>query len=399
VPDDPWSAFPGDFIPSHDTAVSWLAGLGSNRKAPADVLIRLLDVGRPWFLYRRDLPPEVIDAAVVHPSKRVWMMAAEELALSPQQWDRLLAATAGVPRMHELALELAEEAQERSAWPRRGIERPPHPGARPPATLTEIAELAAAVPDIAPNLHVRALWWIGALHDNADAMRQLASSPKIWVRRSVAHAQHLPPDVLDLLARDEDRVVRLFLAESCDDAPAEVLLDVWTWWSGSLSVPDRPRGHPNFPRTGLLRFATDPHPRLRMLALDDPESSPAVAEALARDPDGQVRARAARDPRLPAAIADTLSHDPDDHVRRAAACNPLLPPASIIRLTADPDHWVHEAARRHPDLPADFLISLLLGPKPDTAEDAAKNPAIPVPVMHAMITLAKPRAFDQVRNC
>lgn len=114
MPGDPWSAFPGDFIPSHDTAVGWLLGLGSNRKAPADVLIRLLDAGRPWFLFRRDLPPGVIDAAVVHPRKRVWMMAAEEHHLSPQQWDRLLAATAGVPRMHELALELAEErAQER----------------------------------------------------------------------------------------------------------------------------------------------------------------------------------------------------------------------------------------------------------------------------------------------
>ena len=227
-------------------------------------------------------------------------------------------------------------------------------------------------------------------------MRQLASSPKIWVRRSVARARHLPPDVLELLARDEDRVVRLFLAESCDDAPAEVLLDVWIWWSGSFSVPDRPRGHPNFPRTGLLRFAADPDPRLRMLALDDPQSSPAVAEALARDPDGQVRAAAARDRHLPAAIVGRLSRDPDHRVRRAAAGSPLLPPGSIIRLTTDPDHGVHEAARQNPALPASFLISLLLDSTPGTAGDAAKNPAIPVPVMHTMITLAKPRAFDRV---
>jgi hypothetical protein len=82
VPDDPWSAFPRDFIPSRNTAVSWLLGLGSNRKAPAGVLIRLLDAELAWILYRRDLPSEVIDAAVAHPSKRIWMTAAEELDLS-----------------------------------------------------------------------------------------------------------------------------------------------------------------------------------------------------------------------------------------------------------------------------------------------------------------------------
>jgi hypothetical protein len=37
------------------------------------------------------------------------------------------------------------------------------------------------------------------------------------------------------LAHDEDRVVRLFLAESCDDAPADMLLEVVQWWTGSVS--------------------------------------------------------------------------------------------------------------------------------------------------------------------
>ncbi|MCW2933809.1 MAG: hypothetical protein JWM19_4771 [Actinomycetia bacterium] len=63
-------------------------------------------------------------------------------------------------------------------------------------------------------------------------MRQLARSPKLLVRRSVARAPRLPTDVAALLARDEDRVVRLFLAESCDDAPPERLLKVAGWWYG-----------------------------------------------------------------------------------------------------------------------------------------------------------------------
>ncbi|MFE5711817.1 hypothetical protein ACFQ7J_13505 [Streptomyces sp. NPDC056501] len=49
---------------------------------------------------------------------------------------------------------------------------------------------------------------------------------------------------VERLAHDEDRVVRLFLAESCDDAPADMLLEVWQWWNGSFSAPGRPRTHP-----------------------------------------------------------------------------------------------------------------------------------------------------------
>lgn len=91
-------------------------------------------------------------------------------------------------------------------------------------------------------------------------------------------------------------MVRLFLAESCDDAPADLLLEVWRWWNGSLSHPHRPRSHPNFPCTGLLRYADDRSGRMRRLALDDPESTPADVARLARDPEAEVRGRAAEDP-------------------------------------------------------------------------------------------------------
>lgn len=79
-----------------------------------------------------------------------------------------------------------------------------------------------------------------------------------------------------------------------------MLMRVWLWWDGSLTVPDRPRGHPNFPREGLLRYADDPDPRMRRLALDDPDFTPEPVERLSRDRSEEVRHRAATDPRLPA---------------------------------------------------------------------------------------------------
>ncbi|MER5436224.1 hypothetical protein [Streptomyces sp. NPDC002588] len=63
---------------------------------------------------------------------------------------------------------------------------------------------------------------VTALHDGPDAMRRLAVSAHPVVRRGVARARRLPADLVERPARDEDRVVHLFLAGSCDDAPADL---------------------------------------------------------------------------------------------------------------------------------------------------------------------------------
>ncbi|MGW4699932.1 hypothetical protein [Streptomyces sp. NPDC004285] len=202
--------------------------------------------------------------------------------------------------------------------------------------------------------------WVENLHGDAEAMRRLAASSHALIRRSVARARHLPPDVVARLARDEDRTVRLFLAESCDDAPAAMLLDVWHWWDGSLSHPDRPRSHPNFPRTNLLRYLTHPAGRMRRLALDDPESTPTHVARLARDPETEVRHRAAEDPRLTPTDAVRLLNDPAAHVRANAIRNPRLPSRVLAALLHDPD----------------------------TARTAVTNPAIPVPVLYRILDTA-----------
>ncbi|MFJ2953598.1 HEAT repeat domain-containing protein [Streptomyces sp. NPDC087270] len=216
--------------------------------------------------------------------------------------------------------------------------------------------------DFDPRGHHHALDWVMALHHDPGAMRRLAASTHPLVRRSVARARRLPPDVVERLARDEDRVVQLFLAESCDDAPADMLLRVWQWWTGSLSIPDRPHGHPNFPRRDLLRYTDDPNPRMRQLALDDPESTAEMIERFSRDSDEEVRHRAATDPRLT--------------------------PASAVRLLDDPNERVRHAAARHPALPAQVLIRLL--GDPDTAQTAARHPALPTPVMEQMLQWIQP---------
>ncbi|MFC4517907.1 PE-PGRS family protein [Streptomyces ehimensis] len=211
--------------------------------------------------------------------------------------------------------------------------------------------------EIDPHARFHSLDWVVALHHDPEAMRRLASSSHPLVRRSVARAERLPEDVVALLAQDEDRVVQLFLAESCDDAPADMLLRVWRWWTGSLTHPDRPRGHPNFSRHGLLRYADDPDPRMRRLALDDPASSAELVERFSRDEAEEVRLRAAEDPRLTAATAVWLLDDPCEPVRRAATRHPRLPARALRRLLRDDE----------------------------TAETAAANPSLPAGVMRQMV--------------
>ncbi|MBT1094239.1 hypothetical protein [Streptomyces sp. Tu102] len=229
--------------------------------------------------------------------------------------------------------------------------------------LTE-KQRAAVHHNFDPTLMSHTLPWVEDLHGDADAMRRLAVSSHPLIRRSVARAPHLPPDVVARLAQDEDRVVRLFLAESCEDAPADMLLEVWRWWDGSFSHPGRPRSHPNFPRAGLLRYATDPSGRMRRLALDDPESTPAHVAHLARDPEAEVRRRAAEDPRLS--------------------------PADAVRLLNDPEAHIRDTVVRNPRLPARVLAGLLHDR--DTASTAVTNPAIPLPVLHRILTAASAAA-------
>ncbi|AZQ75068.1 PE-PGRS family protein [Streptomyces luteoverticillatus] len=221
---------------------------------------------------------------------------------------------------------------------------------RPDLTEAQRADIRI---EIDPRARFHALDWVVALHHDPEAMRRLAASSHPLVRRSVARAERLPEDVVALLARDEDRVVQLFLAESCDDAPADMLLRVWRWWTGSLSHPDRPRGHPNFPRHGLLRYVDDPDPRTRRLALDDPASSTELVERFSRDKAEEVRLRAAEDPRLTSAAAVWLLDDPCETVRRAAALHPRLPARVLCRLLRDGE--TAETAAANPSLPAEVM--------------------------------------------
>ncbi|MEV5787243.1 hypothetical protein AB0L42_40675 [Streptomyces sp. NPDC052287] len=141
-----------------------------------------------------------------------------------------------------------------------------------------------------------------------------------------------------------DPQVHSNLAYFCQDAPAEMLLEV------ALRRQDPYLGltHPNFPRHTLLRFADDPDPRRRRLALASPESTGDLAERFAEDPHELVRARAAADPRLsPATFLQLL--DSTHRIREAAIkTRSSRSPTSSAYSAPQPPHRPRPATRRSP---------------------------------------------------
>ncbi len=110
--------------------------------------------------------------------------------------------------------------------------------------------------------------WIVERHGAPAEMRRLAASSHVLIRRTVAAARRLPADVVAALAADEDFFVRLTLAHHNDDAPADFMVDTYAAWDGKFAflLPRRP----TFPTNGMARYADHPDPRLRELAVRNP---------------------------------------------------------------------------------------------------------------------------------
>ncbi|MFF2846565.1 hypothetical protein ACFVT5_09555 [Streptomyces sp. NPDC058001] len=168
--------------------------------------------------------------------------------------------------------------------------------------------------------------WVEERAADPEAARRIAASAHVGLRRALAKRRDLPADVVARLAADEDAGVRRVLCSYCEDAPHELLVEVYA------TADDRNwsvlRLHRNFARPGLARFVDDPNFRLRLAALDDPAAGPELPLRLADDP--EVEGWAVRDPRLP---ADELSRRltlPGSAF--AAAANPTLPPTVMHQL-------------------------------------------------------------------
>lgn len=218
--------------------------------------------------------------------------------------------------------------------------------------LTE-DERAAIDVEIDPEIRHRLPEWTLLLPLDAVEVRRHATSAHVLIRRGLARRKDLPEDVKARFAADEDFAVRLLLAENNDDVPLELLLEIWREWEGLSQWQIRER----LPHEGLRRFADDPHPRMRALALDDPQTPPEVVDGLSRDEEPWVRWCALHDPRLPPERVAELLEDDNPNLHRDAAADPRLPLSRLLESLEETR--LAAAAARNPALPEHVMHELL----------------------------------------
>jgi hypothetical protein len=150
-------------------------------------------------------------------------------------------------------------------------------------------------------------------------------SVNVLLRRRAAEDPHLPAEEVRRLSQDRDPEVRFLVAWHQRDVPPNALLTAY------IDNPTRRTRflteRPDFPTTDLARFATHPHPGVRLLATLDPQAPAQVIATLLEDPDWDVSSAAASCPLLPAhRIVDALHRI---GLGESAGANPALPPDAM----------------------------------------------------------------------
>jgi hypothetical protein len=171
--------------------------------------------------------------------------------------------------------------------------------------------------------------WATVTRDPQE-QRRCVYSAHVGLRRSVAYNPSLPPDLVAVLATDDDFAVRLLLCEHQAAVPSETVID--TYLKARVITRGRLLHHPAVKRVGLARLADSPDPDARCLVALDPEAPAETLERLSHDPHPAVRTSVASDHRLSRDRVLELFDDPA--TTGAAAANPHLPVPVMERILA-----------------------------------------------------------------
>ncbi|GAA4983833.1 hypothetical protein [Kitasatospora paranensis] len=369
-----------------------LAGLALNPSAGTDVLLRLLACDsaavRMILCRDRDLPPEVVDAVLLHPDHRTRSFFAANPHVDPARRAEL------VDDEHWLV----------RAWLAQGpghahgrSELPEHTVVRMLKTYDPelLGMLHRQVPGSArrtfpshPESKVREYacsWWSELTAQERSALR---ADPDEGVREHVLLKERdLDPDLVERALPDRPCHARthLLMHGALSRRVVERVM------AAPAGREDRAMiaGNPSLPLDVLALLVRDPDPRVRETVAGRPELTATQRQALADDPDPAVRTRISLHPALtedergaidyqvdpdgsfgrsdvPARMFDparSRRHSLSGHalLRRRAAYDPGLPPDLVARLSCDPDPGVRVLlAQNHPHAPATLLLRCLL---------------------------------------
>lgn len=158
--------------------------------------------------------------------------------------------------------------------------------------------------------------------------------PHAVFRRALASSRDLPDEAWQRLDDDADVFVRRVAARR-PDTPPQVLLRLVSAHGDVSHVRPMLVDHPNFPRRALSGFVDESDPRVRILALRDPDLPVPQLWRLAESDEDFLRAGAARHPNVTVELLELLLADPAPNVAEASAANPVLPRGRMSRIITE----------------------------------------------------------------
>ena len=260
--------------------------------------------------------------------KAAGLIVSDSRWLTGEQKRRFL-AVAGTTLEPPVA-PAAEDPADIVAW----LPTDPSPEVRLEASmrreLTE-AQRAAIDYEVGPQTRVRPPRWVYETRDPSE-QRRCATSAHLGLRRGITYNQHLDPELIPLLAADDDVVVRLLLCEAQENVPVDLIIDSYV--EADVLNAGRLLNHPALDWSGqATRLAGHPRPKARALAVRDLSAPAELIERLSHDEHPAVRRSVADDERLSPSRALELFEDP--HTTERAAAGPHLPVARLERILAE----------------------------------------------------------------
>ncbi|MGW6704030.1 hypothetical protein ACWGDE_03900 [Streptomyces sp. NPDC054956] len=423
----------------------WLRGIAFNPAAPSDVLIRLMDEAAgeagPLMCEGRDLPDDVIDAALRHPARTIRRALAGNRHVDPARLAPLATDPLGLVRVrlanprprHRRVRPLPDDILVTFLTARDGGEE----GMLTENEIIEELSFSRQIPlsfyrSMAghehPELRVRATWrWQSLTPTEREA---LLDDPDPVVREAArSHRWELDPEAVEAKLPTFGSHGKPFVLGTCALSPALVEQCFADDTVGPLTW------NPHTPADAVARLARHPEAKIRARVAARPDLAPDLITELREDPDQDVRMRAhlhpfprtwaecraihevighgpdctcpitepatepapdwfaacaaseepvlrrvaASWPGLPAALVETLARDDDEEVRIRLACHhPLAPPHLLLDVFATrPAHRPHLLTL--PGFPGTGRTHLIGHPDPEVRALAAADPALPEP--------------------
>jgi hypothetical protein len=214
-------------------------------------------------------------------------------------------------------------------------------------------------------------------------------------RQDLAYNPNTPLEILTLLARDEDVVVRLIARTTLKEGegPSVIELDVVHRDAVRCGVPvghtaaaacaGYKTAHPVYKSAHpvkVLKVTPDisklPLQERKELARN-PNTPPETLAILAQDEDEYMRNRVAWNHNTTPEILTLLARDKDSWVHRGVAQNPNTSPETLTLLARDEDWGVRWGVARNPNAPPETLTLLARDESVGVRWGVARNPNAP----------------------